>query len=83
VDEGVRSAEVAFVIRDDWQGRGLGRKVFYELAHIAKKKDVNRFTAEVLLENQAMLSVFRSGGFPMKTNREAGLIRVEMDLTDV
>jgi len=83
MDEGVRTAEVAFVIRDDWQGRGLGRKIFYELARIAKTKDINRFTAEVLVENQAMLSVFRSGGFPMKTNRKAGLIHVEIDLTEV
>lgn len=80
MDEGTRSAEVAFIVRDDWQGKGLGRILFERLAEIAKSRGIQRFTAEVLAENQAMIRVFRHGGFPMKSNQSAGVIHVEIDL---
>jgi len=81
IDEGDRSAEVAFIVRDDWQGKGLGSRLFAELADIAKARGIDRFTAEVLLENRAMIRVFRGSGYPMNTGRESGVISVELDLT--
>jgi acyl-CoA hydrolase/GNAT superfamily N-acetyltransferase len=80
MDEGDRSAEVAFVVRDDWQGKGLGGLLFAELADIAKSRSIDRLTAEVLLENRAMIRVFRNSGYPMKTSRESGVISVELAL---
>jgi RimJ/RimL family protein N-acetyltransferase len=80
MDEGTKSAEVAFAVRDDWQGRGLGHLLFTSLARIAMDRNIHSFTADVLAENQAMLRVFRGGGFAMKTDREEGVIHVEIDL---
>jgi acetyltransferase len=83
MDEGMKSAEVAFAVRDEMQGLGIGRRLFAELAAVARRKDIHTFHADVLSENRAMLRVFRGGGFAMKTVRDAGVIRVEIDITQV
>ncbi|MCU0725615.1 MAG: GNAT family N-acetyltransferase [Planctomycetes bacterium] len=81
MDEGTKSAEIAVVVRDDWQGRGLGRRLFKRLASIAKDRGIVKFTGDVLAENEAMMSIFRNTGIPMNTKREDGVIHVEVDLT--
>jgi len=53
------SAEVAFVVREDFQGLGIASYLLEILEGIAKENDYERFTATVLQDNQAMLSVFR------------------------
>jgi GNAT superfamily N-acetyltransferase len=50
-------AEVAFVVRDDWQGRGIGSFLSGYLTTIARRHGLSGFTAEVLRENKAMLAV--------------------------
>jgi len=53
------NAEVAFVVREDFQGMGIATYLLDILEGIAKENDYERFTATVLKDNQAMLSVFR------------------------
>jgi ribosomal protein S18 acetylase RimI-like enzyme len=53
------SAEVAFVVREDFQGMGIASYLLEILEGIAKENDYERFTATVLQDNQAMLSVFK------------------------
>jgi acyl-CoA hydrolase len=53
------SAEVAFVVREDFQGTGIASYLLEILEGIAKENDYERFTATVLQDNQAMLAVFR------------------------
>jgi RimJ/RimL family protein N-acetyltransferase len=53
------SAEVAFVVREDFQGMGIATDMLVILEGIARKNDYKRFTATVLKENKAMLKVFR------------------------
>lgn len=55
-------AEVALLIRDDWQGQGYGNLLFERLIQIAKESGLEGFTAEVLSNNRAMLHVFESAG---------------------
>ena len=50
-------AEVAFVVRDEWQGRGIGSFLLKYLTTIAKRQGISGFTAEVLRENKAMQAV--------------------------
>lgn len=56
-------AEVAFLIHDDFQGRGISTLLLERLAGIAAANGIVGFEAEVLSENQAMISVFRDSGF--------------------
>ena len=58
LDETTNFAEVAFVVRDTWQNKGIGSFLFRHLATIAKRNGISGFTAEVLRENTAMQRVF-------------------------
>ena len=53
------SAEVAFVVREDFQGMGIASTLLTILEEIARENNYQRFTATVLKDNPAMLSVFR------------------------
>jgi GNAT superfamily N-acetyltransferase len=54
-------AEVAIEVADRLCGRGLGTILIQQLAAVAEKRGIRRFTAEVLPENRPMLDVFRDG----------------------
>jgi acyl-CoA synthetase (NDP forming) len=58
------SAEVAFLVADDAHGHGVGTLLLEHLAAACCRRRIRRFTAEVLVENQAMLQVFADAGFP-------------------
>ena len=62
---GKDEAEVAFTVADEHQGRGLSTILLEHLAAIARTRGIARFTAEVLGENRAMLSVFARAGWPV------------------
>jgi acyl-CoA synthetase (NDP forming)/GNAT superfamily N-acetyltransferase len=57
------SAEVAFLVRDDFQGRGISTLLLERLAGIAAANGFTGFEAEVLADNRAMINVFRDSGF--------------------
>jgi RimJ/RimL family protein N-acetyltransferase len=78
--DGVRSAEVAFTIEEDYQGQGLGGRLFEAAAAIARRHGLLRFTADVLASNAAMLRVFQRSGLPMRKRRDGSSIHVELDL---
>ncbi|WP_262047188.1 GNAT family N-acetyltransferase [Bradyrhizobium sp. Bra78] len=56
-------AEMAFVVVDAWQGRGVGSILMDHLGRIAVNSGLHELTAEVLPENKAMLAVFGKFGF--------------------
>ena len=62
-----QSAEIAFVVEEDWQGRGIASRLLQHLIGIARERGVVQFEAEVLKENGPMLAVFRHSGLTMTT----------------
>jgi acetyl coenzyme A synthetase (ADP forming)-like protein len=68
---------VAFVVADDWQGRGVATLLLEELARRAQDDGIETFVAEILLENVRMLDVFRASGFPLRVRAEPGAMIVE------
>jgi acetate---CoA ligase (ADP-forming) len=70
-------AEVAFVVADRMQGKGLGTILLGQLAEAATEAGVTLFVAEVLPENHRMVGVFRDSGFPLTTHTVPGMILVE------
>ncbi len=56
-------AEVAFVVGDPHQGRGIGTVLLEHLAAAARDRGITRFVAETLADNGRMLGVFRHAGF--------------------
>jgi RimJ/RimL family protein N-acetyltransferase len=75
------SAEVAFVVADDWQGRGLVTVLLTRLARRAGQVGIEQFVAETLPENRAMLTVFRHAGLPTTERFERGVVHVTIDLS--
>ncbi len=60
---GTDVAEVAFVVDDVHQGRGLGSVLLEHLAAIAAERGIRRFEADVLIENVRMVRVFSDAGY--------------------
>lgn len=60
---GTHDGEVAFVVEDAHQGRGLGPVLLEHLAAAARERGIERFTADTLPTNRAMLGVFRTAGY--------------------
>lgn len=73
-------AEVAFVVEDEHQGRGLGSILLEHLAAAARERGLRRFVAEVLAENSRMVRVFREAGYQVKREIEAGEVHLEFDI---
>lgn len=73
-------AEVAFVVDDAHQGRGLGAALMRHLAALARQVGLKALVADVLPENTAMLKVFATSGLGIKTRREPGSIQVILQL---
>jgi len=63
VNQASDSAEFAIVLSDDWQRRGLGRRLLGNLIDTAKKRGVRRLFGATLSENTAMIRLARSLGF--------------------
>ena len=78
--EALDEAEVAFVVRDDHQGRGLGTVMLEHLASAAVARGIGRFVADALPENHRMINVFRTAGFDEHARLDSGVIRVTMEL---
>jgi GNAT superfamily N-acetyltransferase len=74
--EGTGDAEVAFVVQDDQQGRGLGAVLLEHLAAAARERGVERFVADVLPTNRAMLTVFRSAGYEVSRDLAEGYVEL-------
>jgi len=71
-----KAAEVAFTVGDDFQGHGIGTRLLEQLVERAAEAGIEEFVAEVLLENSAMLDVFRNAGFAVTRAGEAGEVEI-------
>jgi GNAT superfamily N-acetyltransferase len=61
-DPGAPEAEIAFEVVDDWQGRGLGRRLLSELKALALAQGVLRFRALIAHGNQPAFALVRGVG---------------------
>ena len=68
LDTSSNHAEVAFVVRDDWQNKGIGTFLFNHLVKIARRNGINGFTAEVLRVNRGMQSIFDKSNCMVKSS---------------
>jgi acyl-CoA hydrolase/GNAT superfamily N-acetyltransferase len=79
LDQKTNRAEVAFVVRDDWQRRGIGSFIMKHLANIAKRNGIAGFTAEVMRDNKPMQAVINHSGMKVRSKLNEGVFHFEMD----
>jgi acetyl coenzyme A synthetase (ADP forming)-like protein len=74
------TAEVAFLVDDSYQGKGLGTLLLERLALIAARHGISHFSATTELRNRRMLEVFRSSGFQVSETVEDGFVEVSFSI---
>ena len=80
----VGKAEVAFLVEDAQQGRGIGHLLLEHLAQAGRERGIDRFVAEVLPDNERMIQTFRDAGYRVVSGIEDGVMSLEfpIDPTD-
>lgn len=71
-------AEIAILVEDAWQGRGLGKALLRLLTRRAADEGIETFTASVLGENQRMLALTRNLTRPRRTTIDHGEWNLEI-----
>jgi acyl-CoA hydrolase/GNAT superfamily N-acetyltransferase len=82
ISETSHTAEVAFVVRDDHQGKGIGTELLSYLTYLARRNGLLGFTAETLMENRSMLRVFEKMGYDMRKDGAGGVYELKMRFKD-
>lgn len=78
---GSSEAEVAFLVDDAHQGRGLATVMLEYLVAIAKECGITRFVADTLPDNTKMLKVFHDAGFRDNRHFQDGVVRVSFEIS--
>ncbi|ROQ76533.1 acyl-CoA synthetase (NDP forming) [Streptomyces sp. CEV 2-1] len=73
-------AEVAFLVQDAHQGRGVASTLLEHIAAVARERGIRRFAAEVLPANNKMIKVFRDAGYTQQRSFEDGTVHLTLDL---
>ena len=79
-DGSPRSAEVAFMVEEDFHGLGIAGRLLRHLADVARAQGIAQFDASVLPGNKPMLSVFARSGWPMQKRTADGEVHVALSL---
>ncbi len=79
LDQKTNRAEVAFIVRDDWQRRGIGTFIIKHLTNIAKRNGIAGFTAEVLTGNKAMQAVINNSNLKVRRSLGDGVFHYDLD----
>jgi RimJ/RimL family protein N-acetyltransferase len=75
------TAEVAFVVSDRWQHRGIATALLEVLARRAREQGIGRFEADALVENRPMLDVFERSPFTSTRTTRGGVTHVALSLS--
>lgn len=73
-------AEVAFIVADEHQGRGVGTLLLEHLAVIARSQNIHTFAADTLPDNAKMLGMFAAAGWVRDTHFDGGSVRTRFSI---
>jgi acyl-CoA synthetase (NDP forming)/RimJ/RimL family protein N-acetyltransferase len=80
VDDANQQAEVAFLVEDHHQGRGIAQLLLEHLAQAGRERGLTAFVAEVLPDNVRMIQTFREAGYHIARAYEDGVVRLEFPI---
>ncbi len=75
-----KNAEIAALVSDDYQGRGLGSELLKRLLRLADNQGIHRITAEMLRDNILMQSIAKKLGFHLYQLKDPRSVRAAIDL---
>jgi acyl-CoA hydrolase/RimJ/RimL family protein N-acetyltransferase len=75
-------ADLAFVVDEDYQGAGIATFLLEMLTRIAREHGIDRFEADVLTENKAIIRVFEKSKLSFKASLEHGIYHLELPFTE-
>jgi acetyltransferase len=75
-----KEAEVAVMVSDQYQHRGLGTELLRRLIQIAREQNLCRLVAEMLRDNLAIQTIFRKLGFRLHMMGDPASVRAVLDL---
>jgi acetyltransferase len=75
------NCEFSILIRDEWQGRGMGKKLMRRLIQAARAYHYHSIYGVVLPDNKGMLHLAQALGFTQEHDGDLGLIRITLNLT--
>lgn len=81
LDPKTQAAEVAFLVQDEWQQKGMGTFLLDYITQIAKQRGVKKFYAKVLPTNESMLAIFHNSGYKVNTEFDGYAYDITYDLT--
>ena len=76
VDPKHQLGDIAFVVRDDWQHKGVGSVLMRRMVEIARARGLAGLVADVLVENKAMMSLLQHSGLKLAIDLRAGVYHV-------
>ena len=82
-DPGGKQAELAVVVGDRWQGKGVGAKLIEHGFSIAKQRGIESVVGMALPENKTILGLARRLGFAVEWNADDHAYDLHMDLTSL
>ncbi len=81
LDPKTQVAEVAFLVQDEWQQKGMGTLLLEYITKVAKQRGVKGFSAKVLPNNKPMLAIFYSSGYKVNTEFDGEVYNITYELT--
>ncbi|MCU1235998.1 MAG: CoA-binding domain protein [Candidatus Solibacter sp.] len=77
---GTTEAEIAVVISDKWQGRGLGKELLARLMIVGADEKLTKLTADILPDNREVMRICEKLGFTLKHSLDDEVVRAEFAL---
>jgi len=77
---GSNDAEVAVVVSDQWQGRGLGKELLARLAIVGAEEKLSRLMASILPDNRDMMRICEKLGFSLQHSLEDEVVHAQFKL---
>lgn len=74
-------AEIALVVADAWQGRGLGTALFHHLAAAARARGIEMFVADTLATNLRVLRMIQQTRIPVSARVAGGEVQLRLDIS--
>ena len=73
-------AEVAVLVSDQWQGRGLGTELLASVARVARAEKFKKLCGEILRDNLPTQAIFKKVGFRLRAMDDPSSVSAQLEL---